>query len=339
MTLALPDTGMAVAIDIGEADLLALGKKIEAKGLKQITHGAYNNLDPCWLPDGRIAFTSQLPGHQIMPRLFGGAFAVDDGDDAVAIPAPPLRLDNLQGEPRSLADYAGRVVLVNFWASWCGPCITEIPSLRDLHARMAHEPFEIVAVNVKEGRFKVHKFSRMMSMPFPVLLDPDGEAFAAWDAHVLPTSFLVDGAGRRPHEDDARVGAAPREAGVLGQAVEIRRVDRRPVTAELAEAGVEYDKIYDLDDINPQFPQADVAQVIGANDVVNPVARSNPDSPIYGMPILDADKAQNTIVIKRGQGAGFSGIENHLFYADNTRMLYGDGQKAVGELIAGVKQL
>jgi NAD(P) transhydrogenase subunit beta len=107
----------------------------------------------------------------------------------------------------------------------------------------------------------------------------------------------------------------------------------------LAEAGVEYDKIHDLDEINPQFPQTDVALVIGANDVVNPVARSNPDSPIYGMPILDADKAHNVIVIKRGQGAGFSGIENHLFYADNTRMLYGDGQKAVGELISGVKQL
>ena len=107
----------------------------------------------------------------------------------------------------------------------------------------------------------------------------------------------------------------------------------------LAEAGVEYDKIYDLDEINPEFPQADVALVIGANDVVNPVARSNPDSPIYGMPILDADKAQNVVVIKRGQGAGFSGIENHLFYADNTRMLYGDGQKAVGQLISNVKEL
>ncbi|MFC1588641.1 NAD(P)(+) transhydrogenase (Re/Si-specific) subunit beta [Pseudomonadota bacterium] len=107
----------------------------------------------------------------------------------------------------------------------------------------------------------------------------------------------------------------------------------------LAEAGVDYDKILDLDEINPEFPTAEVALVIGANDVVNPVARSNPDSPIYGMPILDADKAQNTIVIKRGRGAGFSGIENHLFYADNTRMLYGDGQKAVAELIAGVKQL
>ena len=107
----------------------------------------------------------------------------------------------------------------------------------------------------------------------------------------------------------------------------------------LAEAGVDYDKILDLDEINPEFPTADVALVIGANDVVNPVARSNPDSPIYGMPILDADHAHNVIVIKRGKGAGFSGIENHLFYADNTQMLYGDGQKAVGELISGIKQL
>ncbi len=107
----------------------------------------------------------------------------------------------------------------------------------------------------------------------------------------------------------------------------------------LAEAGIDYDKILDLDEVNPEFPTADVALVIGANDVVNPVARSNPDSPIYGMPILDADMAKNCIVIKRGKGSGFSGIENHLFYADNTRMLYGDGQKAVGELIGGIKEL
>ncbi len=107
----------------------------------------------------------------------------------------------------------------------------------------------------------------------------------------------------------------------------------------LAEAGVDYDKIFDLDEINADFATADVALVIGANDVVNPVARSNPDSPIYGMPILNADKAMNTIVIKRGKGSGFSGIENHLFYADNTRMLYGDAQKAISGLISGVKQL
>jgi len=107
----------------------------------------------------------------------------------------------------------------------------------------------------------------------------------------------------------------------------------------LAEAGIDYDKILDLDEVNPEFPTADVALVIGANDVVNPVARTNPDSPIYGMPILDADMARNCIVIKRGKGSGFSGIENHLFYADNTSMLYGDGQKAVGELISGIKEL
>lgn len=107
----------------------------------------------------------------------------------------------------------------------------------------------------------------------------------------------------------------------------------------LAEAGVPYDIIYDLDEINNEFKNADVALVIGANDVVNPVARSNPESPIYGMPILNADYAKNVIVVKRGKGAGFSGIENHLFYADNTRMLYGDGQKAASELIAGIKEI
>ena len=105
----------------------------------------------------------------------------------------------------------------------------------------------------------------------------------------------------------------------------------------LAEAGVPYDLIADLDEINGEFDTADVALVIGATDVVNPVARTDKSSPIYGMPILNADKAKNVIVIKRGQGAGFSGIENALFFLDNTRMFYGDGQKAVAELIAAVK--
>jgi NAD(P) transhydrogenase subunit beta len=105
----------------------------------------------------------------------------------------------------------------------------------------------------------------------------------------------------------------------------------------LAEAGVPYDLISDLDEINAEFETADVALIIGANDVVNPVARTDKSSPIYGMPILNADKAKNVIVIKRGQGAGFSGIENALFYLDNTRMLYGDAQKAAAELIQAVK--
>jgi NAD(P) transhydrogenase subunit beta len=107
----------------------------------------------------------------------------------------------------------------------------------------------------------------------------------------------------------------------------------------LAEAGVPYDMIFDLEEINDEFPTADVALVIGANDVVNPVARTDKSSPIYGMPILDADKAQTCIVIKRGKGAGYSGIENALFYAENTSMLYGSAQQAVGEVIAQMKTL
>jgi NAD(P) transhydrogenase subunit beta len=105
----------------------------------------------------------------------------------------------------------------------------------------------------------------------------------------------------------------------------------------LAEAGVPYDLISDLDEINAEFETADVALIIGANDVVNPDARTNKNSPIYGMPILNADKAKNVIVIKRGQGQGFSGIDNALFVLDQTRMLYGDAQAAVSQLIQAVK--
>ncbi|MEE8345092.1 MAG: NAD(P)(+) transhydrogenase (Re/Si-specific) subunit beta [Woeseiaceae bacterium] len=107
----------------------------------------------------------------------------------------------------------------------------------------------------------------------------------------------------------------------------------------LAEAGVPYDIIYDQDEINAEFASADVALVIGANDVVNPAARTDPASPIYGMPILDADRAKNVIVIKRGQGVGFSGIENALFFLDQTRMLYGDGQAMASQLIQEIKSI
>ncbi|MFZ0529576.1 MAG: NAD(P)(+) transhydrogenase (Re/Si-specific) subunit beta, partial [Propionicimonas sp.] len=101
----------------------------------------------------------------------------------------------------------------------------------------------------------------------------------------------------------------------------------------LAEAGVPYDMIFDLEEINDEFPTTDVALVIGANDVVNPVARTDKSSPIYGMPILNADKAHSCIVIKRGKGAGYSGIENALFYAENTSMLYGSAQQAVADIV------
>ncbi|MGV8910156.1 MAG: NAD(P)(+) transhydrogenase (Re/Si-specific) subunit beta [Propionicimonas sp.] len=107
----------------------------------------------------------------------------------------------------------------------------------------------------------------------------------------------------------------------------------------LAEAGVPYDMIFDLEEINDEFPTIDVALVIGANDVVNPSARTDKGSPIYGMPILNADRAQSCIVIKRGKGAGYSGIENALFYAENTSMLYGSAQQAVADIITQLKTL
>ncbi len=107
----------------------------------------------------------------------------------------------------------------------------------------------------------------------------------------------------------------------------------------LAEAGVPYDKIFDLEEINAEFAQTDVALVIGANDVVNPAARTDKTSPIYGMPILNVDQAHTVIVIKRGKGTGYSGIENALFYADNTRMLYGNAQQVVNDVIKHIKEL
>ncbi|ADI63148.1 NAD(P)(+) transhydrogenase (Re/Si-specific) subunit beta [Trichormus azollae] len=107
----------------------------------------------------------------------------------------------------------------------------------------------------------------------------------------------------------------------------------------LAEANVAYTQLYDMDDINPQFQQADVALVIGANDVVNPAARNDTNSPIYGMPILEVDRAKQTIVIKRGMSAGFAGVDNELFYKDNTTMLFGSAKDMVAKLVSEVKQL
>jgi NAD(P) transhydrogenase subunit beta len=106
----------------------------------------------------------------------------------------------------------------------------------------------------------------------------------------------------------------------------------------LAEAGVPYDKLFDRDEINQEFPGTDVVLVIGANDVVNPAAR-RAGSALAGMPILDVDQAKEVIVIKRGQGKGFAGIENDLFYKDNTRMLYGDAQDALNRVIQSLKKL
>ena len=107
----------------------------------------------------------------------------------------------------------------------------------------------------------------------------------------------------------------------------------------LAEANVPYDRLVEMDEINPQFPQADVALVIGANDVVNPAARNDPASPIYGMPILNVDQAQKVIVMKRSMNPGFAGIENELFYNEKTSMLFGDAKQSLTRLVSEVKSL
>ena len=107
----------------------------------------------------------------------------------------------------------------------------------------------------------------------------------------------------------------------------------------LAEADVPYEQLKEMDDINPEFARTDVALVIGANDVTNPAARTASDSPIYGMPILDVDKANSVIVLKRSMSSGFAGIDNPLFYDPKTAMLFGDAKASVGEVLAEVQSL
>jgi NAD(P) transhydrogenase subunit beta len=107
----------------------------------------------------------------------------------------------------------------------------------------------------------------------------------------------------------------------------------------LAEADVPYDQLYDMDEINPEFPSTDVVLIIGANDVVNPAAKTSPGSPIYGMPILNVDEAKRTIIFKRSLSPGYAGIDNDLFYSDKNQMFFGDAKKSLQELATAIKDL
>jgi H+-translocating NAD(P) transhydrogenase subunit beta len=147
------------------------------------------------------------------------------------------------------------------------------------------------------------------------------------------------------------VAQAQHNVRVLADLLEEKGVDVRyaihPVAGRmpghmnvlLAEANVPYDRLFEMEEINPELPRTDVAVVIGANDVVNPAARNDPASPIYGMPIIDVDKATNVVVIKRSLAPGFAGIDNPLFYDARTSMLFGDAKQALEQLITSVKNL
>jgi H+-translocating NAD(P) transhydrogenase subunit beta len=106
----------------------------------------------------------------------------------------------------------------------------------------------------------------------------------------------------------------------------------------LAEAEIPYDRLIEMESINPDMPETDVAVIVGANDVVNPAARHDKGSPIYGMPIIDADRAKTVFVIKRSMNPGFAGIENELFYGDNTLMLFGDAKAMLTSIVKILKE-
>ncbi|MGD2111966.1 MAG: TlpA disulfide reductase family protein [Gammaproteobacteria bacterium] len=128
--------------------------------------------------------------------LWAQAGAAEVRKDPDNTPAPPLELRDLHDETHTLADYHGKVLLVNFWASWCPPCIYEMPGLVRLQERLAERPFEVLAVNVGEKKYRVWKFVRLIDFDLPVLLDTASEAFEAWGVMVMPTSFLLDARGR-----------------------------------------------------------------------------------------------------------------------------------------------
>jgi peroxiredoxin len=128
--------------------------------------------------------------------LFAGAAAAQELKPWKGGATPPLELRNLEGRVTRLADYRGKVLLVNFWATWCEPCRAEMPSMNRLRASLAGRPFEVLAVNLGEPESRIRRFLEQVPLDFPVLLDQDKAVAKAWQARILPASYLVDADGR-----------------------------------------------------------------------------------------------------------------------------------------------
>jgi len=168
-----------------------------------------------------------------------------------------------------------------------------------------------------------------------VAIDTDGVATALNEADSV---IIIPGYGMAVAQAQAAVAELVRKLRAQGKNV---RFAIHPVAGRLpghmnvllAEAKVPYDIVMEMDEINEDFPDTDVAIVIGSNDIVNPAAQDDPNSPIAGMPVLECWKAKQVFVSKRGQGTGYSGIENPLFYKENTRMYYGDAKESLNKLL------
>jgi NAD(P) transhydrogenase subunit beta len=171
-----------------------------------------------------------------------------------------------------------------------------------------------------------------------IAIDADGVAAALDDADSI---IIVPGYGMAVVQAQQSVSELTKRLRAKGKEV---RFGIHPVAGRLpghmnvllAEARVPYDIVLEMDEINEDFPSTDVAIVIGSNDIVNPAAQEDPNSPIAGMPVLEVWKAKQVFVSKRGQGTGYSGIENPLFFKDNTRMFYGDAKKSLDDLLTRI---
>jgi H+-translocating NAD(P) transhydrogenase subunit beta len=207
-----------------------------------------------------------------------------------------------------------------------------------------------VAMNRSIANVLFGAFGKVVAGPAAAVAGADGASVRATTADDVAVMLayaqrvvIVPGYG-------LAVAQAQHEVRQLAELLEAKGVDVKyaihPVAGRmpghmnvlLAEANVPYDQLKEMDEINPDFPRTDVALVIGANDVTNPAARSNPGSPIYGMPILNVDQAQQVVVLKRSMRPGFAGIDNDLYTEPKTAMLFGDAKESVQNLIAAVKQ-